>query len=601
MSRNLCSLALVLLTTLFAANAEETPVKLVASRRFEVWVEPLGTAAADVEKAGLFIARAPHQGWEFAGLCQPSMRPDGKRFRRVMMVPEDGVYYFLSRPDGERAPPPAEAKPQFRVVVDTRPPEVALEEPLGHETLRPGEEATIRWQARDDNFGGLPIALHYSIDGGQTWSAIRESAENDGEEKWLVPHDLQGRAALVRVTATDLAGNSACAMTAAALRVLLPAAPVEAKTSAAPEESAPPSAATPPASNGVSPEDGHGKEPASRQARFPEMDANAATAAYHDRRRPTSNRAAYIAWVMAGNLVRQGRIQDSLQYYRTAVEEDAQFDEAWNDAALVYRELGAEHLADSCICRAIEIDPTNPIYHHNRGEILQTQGLRMLQKALDHEERNRARAVIHQAVKCYGKALERAQAEGRLAECAATFFRLGEICYLVNEDPVGARQYWRKVLTLHTPTPDLDNVIHDQNTPLAKQTLETYRGQTQNRLRLTTWQRWARWYLAQLDAMEKRAREQPLEPPPELCIADINPLPPAPEEETPASPSAPCTQPFYGSSPDPGDVRRAIPLTPSAPPAGKSPSQPAAPQRPAVADPFTNQLSSSYVPYERKR
>ncbi|MCX7935979.1 MAG: hypothetical protein N3A66_12060, partial [Planctomycetota bacterium] len=293
----------------------------------------------------------------------------------------------------------------------------------------------------------MPISLHYSADGGKNWIPICEATANDGEERWTVPADLQAESVLIRITASDLAGNTATAMPAAALR-LLPAAASAGEAPAGAGATAPPSGKTAaPTSSAADAPAQEENQVTPRRPRFPEMDANAATSAYHDRRRPTANRAAYIAWVMAGNLVRQGRLQDSLQYYRTAVEADEQFDEAWNDAALVYRELGAEHLADSCIARAIAIDPSNPIYHHNRGEILQAQGLRLLQKALDQEERGRARTVIHEAVKCYGRALERAQAEGRLAECAATFFRLGEICYLVNEDPVGARQYWRKVLT----------------------------------------------------------------------------------------------------------------------------------------------------------
>ncbi|MCX7934999.1 MAG: hypothetical protein N3A66_07040, partial [Planctomycetota bacterium] len=111
-------MACAIFAAALAGSAEELPAKLVASRRFEVWVEPVGKADAELDKAGLFIARAPQQGWEFAGLCQPCLRPDGKRFRRVISVPDDGIYYFFSRPGDERTPPAAEAKPQFRVVVD---------------------------------------------------------------------------------------------------------------------------------------------------------------------------------------------------------------------------------------------------------------------------------------------------------------------------------------------------------------------------------------------------------------------------------------------------------------------------------------------------
>lgn len=202
-------------------------------------------------------------------------------------------------------------------------------------------------------------------------------------------------------------------------------------------------------------------------------------------KRLTTNHAALVAYTMGGNLVRQGRTRDALQYYTTAVTVDPGFVEAMNDAALIYKMERDFEAGKNLLQRAILIQPEMSDLHHNLGEVFQAQGL----EQLSLNELDAGTATIQEAIKSYGKAIDVAEKQGILATRAASYFRLGEICYYANNDVVGARQYWEQVLRLHSPTPD----------PSEKP--ENFWRLTRTRVDLVTWQQWAGQYLNQLTAL----------------------------------------------------------------------------------------------------
>ncbi len=512
---------LIVFATCLAARGGEIKERVVPSRSFRLRVRPQTPADHDARTADLYMTRFPANGWVFDGPCEPQPDADGvPQFFRTVSVPEDGIYYFLSRGGdaaGKAEAPTRKDPPQFRIIADTRPPVVQLDAPREHVVLRAGQAARIEWSAMDEHFAARPVTLRFSRDGGRTWEDIAIRQRPAGVYVWTVPETLR-RPVLLRAEAEDRAGNVAGDSSRAPLKVMPPAdagfVPPEVDGPIADEseemEKPDPEPETPdvvPLKD--EPKQADGEKDPRPGTRFPELDANSPGLA--GKRAGQSNaRSAYIAYIMAGNLVRQGRLKDSLRYYRTAVDQDENYDEAWSDMSLVYKQLGAYAKADSCVIRALKIVPRDPEYVHNRGEIYQAHGLSILQDpGSGNEALARAHDAVHFAIKCYGMAIEYATRQGKLAERAATYFRLGELCYFANQDPVGARQYWTKVLELHTPTPNLDNVILDKGTDAETRTRLIYEKHTELKVQLETWQRWARAYLEQLNELERGVAPRP--------------------------------------------------------------------------------------------
>ena len=70
--------------------------------------------------------------------------------------------------------------------------------------------AIISWSAADKNLGPKPITLSYSDTGKGMWTPIAANLTNSGRYMWQMPSSVSGRF-LVRVEATDLAGNTGSA------------------------------------------------------------------------------------------------------------------------------------------------------------------------------------------------------------------------------------------------------------------------------------------------------------------------------------------------------------------------------------------------------
>jgi YD repeat-containing protein len=93
---------------------------------------------------------------------------------------------------------------------DTEPPVVTLLKPTAGEVLSGGTSYRIQWQS-DDNVGVASHDIALSTDGGQTFvTAIAGGlAGNAQTYNWSVPSDIAPtRTAVIRVTATDGAGNA---------------------------------------------------------------------------------------------------------------------------------------------------------------------------------------------------------------------------------------------------------------------------------------------------------------------------------------------------------------------------------------------------------
>jgi YD repeat-containing protein len=102
-------------------------------------------------------------------------------------------------------------------VTDTQAPTVTLGAPTGGEAIGGGTTYQIQWQS-DDNVGVTAHAIALSTDGGQTFPTTIASGLGGNQQSytWQVPPDVAPtRTAVIRVTATDAAGNSGSAASGA--------------------------------------------------------------------------------------------------------------------------------------------------------------------------------------------------------------------------------------------------------------------------------------------------------------------------------------------------------------------------------------------------
>ena len=95
-------------------------------------------------------------------------------------------------------------------VTDTEPPVVTLLKPTAGEVIAGSTTYRIQWQS-DDNVGIASHDIALSTDGGQTFATAIAGglAGNTQTYNWFVPPDIApSRTAVIRVTATDGAGNA---------------------------------------------------------------------------------------------------------------------------------------------------------------------------------------------------------------------------------------------------------------------------------------------------------------------------------------------------------------------------------------------------------
>lgn len=501
---------LLIMVVVSSAFANEVPIKFVNTLAFQVKVKPTNDEEQNAIAADLYVTRFPESGWVYEGACRVALEDNDKTFSRTVKIPGDGVYFFTSRGVDAvgKAPEPLKGEAaQVKVIVDTLAPKVQIIAPSKNTLLRAGEIARIEWLATDQNLALMPISLYYATDGAN-WKLITEKLPNTGHFAWEIPATEK---IYLQINAVDSAGNIGKAFSPSEYKIMAKnetqhTTKFISSATTAPEINIEP---RPLARENPSDVQANGDSTAKKYlpqdnrtaTKYPNFDANNGEI---PTRVGNEGKTAYIAYVMAGNLVRQGRLKDSLRYFRSAVDVDPNFSEAWNDMALVYRELGAFTKADMCIVRALKIAAENPRYLNTRGLIYQAAGLDILRDpASSDESLARANDLILFAVKTYGQAVDGALRSGTLAERAETYFHLGEICYFANQDPTGARQYWLKILELHSPSPELDEVMLDKGTPHERLTQSIYEKNTELWVNLQTWQKWAREFLRQLNDLER--------------------------------------------------------------------------------------------------
>ena len=98
-------------------------------------------------------------------------------------------------------------------VNDTEPPTITLVQPTGGEVIVGGTTFSIQWLS-DDNVGVVTHDVALSTDGGQTFPTAIASGLSGNTQvyNWNIPADIvPGRKAVIRVTATDAAGNATAA------------------------------------------------------------------------------------------------------------------------------------------------------------------------------------------------------------------------------------------------------------------------------------------------------------------------------------------------------------------------------------------------------
>ena len=147
-------------------------------------------------------------------------KPDGVRLATSSngllrsVLPADGAYSLLVRDRG------AVNTGSYRVSLqddsnpcaadDAEPPTVTLLKPTGGEVAAGGIAFRIQWQS-DDNVGIASHDVALSTDGGQAFAATLAAGLSGNAQTydWAVPADIPpSRAAVIRVTATDAAGNA---------------------------------------------------------------------------------------------------------------------------------------------------------------------------------------------------------------------------------------------------------------------------------------------------------------------------------------------------------------------------------------------------------
>ncbi|MFC1999232.1 fibronectin type III domain-containing protein [Chloroflexota bacterium] len=89
--------------------------------------------------------------------------------------------------------------------IDSINPSITVTSPNGGESWAGGSSHDITWSASDDNFGDTPITIEYY--NGSGWITVATGEANDGSYTWTVP-EISISTARVRITATDLAGNT---------------------------------------------------------------------------------------------------------------------------------------------------------------------------------------------------------------------------------------------------------------------------------------------------------------------------------------------------------------------------------------------------------
>jgi len=172
-------------------------VELRRVSRFKLWVR-VDADSGDAGSSGM---------WAQVGETTPQEQPihfeapgDGRYGLRASVVYENGQELFR---------PLELEEPQLWYVVDRTAPRLTWNDAIGKRLFAQKPTLELAWTADDRQFGREPVRLSYSLDGGGSWKPIGQRDARSGADhlSWIVPREVSG-AVRVRVSATDLAGNS---------------------------------------------------------------------------------------------------------------------------------------------------------------------------------------------------------------------------------------------------------------------------------------------------------------------------------------------------------------------------------------------------------
>jgi len=97
-------------------------------------------------------------------------------------------------------------RPDFSTLVDVTFPTLMLDDPRGGESYAGGQVHYIKWTARDEHFGSLPITIYIARDGGQ-WELMAADLPNNGTYGWNVPR-VDYASYRMKIEARDQVGNT---------------------------------------------------------------------------------------------------------------------------------------------------------------------------------------------------------------------------------------------------------------------------------------------------------------------------------------------------------------------------------------------------------
>jgi hypothetical protein len=106
----------------------------------------------------------------------------------------------VSANDGEGDPKPTDVSDEVFSILRPSSPTIRVITPNGGEQLVIGTQYEITWFGTDSR---AEVKIEYSINGGETWTGITGSTENDGEYDWLVPDEPSEKTCLVRISEID--------------------------------------------------------------------------------------------------------------------------------------------------------------------------------------------------------------------------------------------------------------------------------------------------------------------------------------------------------------------------------------------------------------
>jgi len=193
------------------SQPEGPPVHYTHRRRINIVYE----VPDDVARVRLWVTENGGAKWRPYGYDADEGPP---RSPVAFGADDDGTYGFVVVPEdraGNHDDPTSGTPPQLVVVVDTTRPTVTLLEPNGG-FIGPIRGAVVRWRASDEYIKEDSARVEYSTDGGASWVELAADLPDVGAFTWPMENvTLAGaRPFRFRVTASDIAGNSASAVSA---------------------------------------------------------------------------------------------------------------------------------------------------------------------------------------------------------------------------------------------------------------------------------------------------------------------------------------------------------------------------------------------------